>query len=549
MTDYTPRQWLPHERPLFPGSPATPDHSVRMRVLYGAIGALVAVTGSLGSALVSANQSQLQGSLGVTAAEIAWLPAVYVMTNMSANLILIRFRQQFGLRLFTEIGLVLFVVLAFAHLFVHELSSAIAVRAANGFVGAALTTLSVFYLLQAFPASARLRGLAIAIGLSQIGTPVARVISTELLEFGQWRGLYLLELGLSLLSLSAVLLVKLPPSDRMKVFCRVDLITIALLSTGFSLLCAVLSFGRIAWWLDTPWLGWALAGAIVLIVTGLAIEHFRAQPLIHTRWLSKGLMARLGLAIILIRMALSEQSVGAVGFLQAMGLTNDQMHTLFAVVLAGCLLGIAVSALTVQPRVSRTPALVALACVVVGALMDARSDSLTRPEQMMASQFLIGFGSTMFIGQALINGIGAVIPQPQYLVSFFVLFNMTQNLGNLCGSAFLGTFQTVREKYHSSQLVEHLTLLDPQVASRIQAGTAGYGATVADPALRGALGARALGAAATREANVLAYNDTYLAIAAIALLTMAWLIYIGIRLRMKAGQAPLPSPSTPASVP
>ncbi|HEY1138585.1 MAG TPA: MFS transporter, partial [Lysobacter sp.] len=441
MSAYAPRQWLPHERPLFPGSPGTPDHSTRVRVLFGAIGSLLAVTGSLGSALVSANLAQLQGSLGVTTAEIAWLPAVYVMTNMSANLILIRFRQQFGLRLFTEIGLVLFAALAFAHLFVHELSSAIAVRAANGLVGAALTTLSVFYWLQAFPAARRLSGLTVAIGLTQIGTPLARVISTDLLEFGQWRGLYLLELGLSLVSLATVLLVKLPPSDRIKVFCRFDLITIALLSTGFSLLCAVLSFGRIEWWLDTPWLGWALAGAIVLITTGLAIEHFRAIPLIHTRWLSTGLMARLGVAIVLIRMALSEQSVGAVGFLQAVGLTNDEMRSLFAVVLLGCLLGIAVAAVTIQPKVSRTPALVALACVVVGALMDARSDSLTRPEQMMASQFLIGFGSTMFIGQALVNGIGAVIPQPQYLVSFFVLFNMTQNIGSLCGSAFLGTFQ------------------------------------------------------------------------------------------------------------
>lgn len=548
MSAYTPRQWLPHERPLFPGSPATPDHSTRLRILFGAIGGLLAVTGSLGSALVSANLAQLQGSLGVTTAEIAWLPAVYVMTNMSANLILIRFRQQFGLRLFTEIALVLFAALAFAHLFVHELSSAIAVRAANGLVGSALTTLSVFYWLQAFPAAQRLSGISIAIGLSQIGTPLARVISSDLLEFGQWRGLYLLELGLSLLSLAAVLLVRLPPSDRYKVFCRLDLLTIALLSTGFSLLCAVLSFGRIDWWLDTPWIGWALAGAIVLITTGLAIEHFRAIPLIHTRWLSKGLMARLGVAIVLIRMALSEQSVGAVGFLQAVGLTNDEMRSLFAVVLLGCLLGIAVSAVTVRPKVSRTPALVALACVVVGALMDARSNSLTRPEQMMFSQFLIGFGSTLFIGQALINGIGAVIPQPQYLVSFFVLFNMTQNIGNLCGSAFLGTLQTVREKYHSSQLVEHLTLLDPQVAARIQAGTAGYGASVTDPALRGALGARALGAAATREANVLAYNDTYLAIAVIALLTMVWLIYVGVRLRMKARLASPPSP-TPAPAP
>ena len=107
-------------------------------------------------------------------------------------------------------------------------------------------------------------------------------------------------------------------------------------------------------------------------------------------------------------------------------------------------------------------------------------------------------------------------------------------LSGLCGSAFLGTFQVVREKYHSSQLVEHLTLLDPQVAGRIQASVAGYGQVITDPALRNALGVRALGAAATREANVLAYNDTYMAIAVVALLTIAWLTWVSVHLRRKA---------------
>jgi hypothetical protein len=39
----------------------------------------------------------------------------------------------------------------------------------------------------------------------------------------------------------------------------------------------------------------------------------------------------------------------------------------------------------------------------------------------------------------------------------------------------VGTVQVLREKYHSSQLVEHLTLLDPLVAARVQ----GSGAALA----------------------------------------------------------------------
>ncbi|HEY5802281.1 MAG TPA: MFS transporter [Lysobacter sp.] len=534
MSSIEPRQWLPHERPLFPGSPSTPLHPLALRVAFAVVGATVAITGSLGSALVSANLPDLQGSLGVTAAEIAWLPAAYVMTNVSANLVLIKFRQQYGLRLFTEIVLVLFVLVTFAHLFVHTLPSAITVRAINGIAGAATIALGLFYMIQAFPPQHRLRAIAVGIGMSQLGPPLARVISSELLEFGEWRGLYLFELGLSLLSLGGVLLLRLPPGDRMRVFEKQDIVSVTLLSVGMALLCAVLSLGRIEWWFEAPWIGWSLAASIVLLVSGLAFEHFRENPLISTRWLSSGLMLRLGIAIVLIRMVLTEQSVGAVGFLQAMGLTNDQMHGLFSVVLLGCLLGIALSAMTVKPVLTRVPAITALLCVALGAWMDAHSNNLTRPAQLMLSQFLIGFGSTFFLAPALIAGIGSVIAQPRNLISFFVMFSITQNVGALLGSALLGTFQVVREKYHSSQLVEHLTLLDPQVAARIQSGAVNYGRTVTDPALRSALGVRELGVAASREANVLAYNDVYFAIAAIAVMTMIWLTIVATRSRLRA---------------
>ncbi|QSX73913.1 MFS transporter [Lysobacter arenosi] len=534
MSQVAPREWLPHERPLFPGSPSTPHHPTWLRWAFGLTGALVAITGSLGNAMVTTNLLQLQGSLGVTATEIAWLPAAYVMTNVSANLILIKFRQQFGLRLFTEISLVLYALVTFGHLFVHGPGSAIAVRAAHGIVGAALTTLGVFYMIQALPAQHRLRALAIGIGVSQIGAPIARVISPDLLEFGEWRGLYLFELGLALLSLGAVLLLRLPPGDRYKVFERLDALSITLLSVGMALLCAVLSLGRIVWWREAPWIGWCLAGSIVLVVAGVAVEHFRTNPLINTRWLSSGLMLRLGIAIILLRMALSEQSVGAVGFLQAMGLTNEQMRGLFAVVLLGCIIGIATSAMTVRPVLTRVPALIALTCILIGALMDAYSSNLTRPPQLMVSQFLIGFGSTFFLAPALIAGVGSVIAQPRNLISFFVMFSITQNVGALFGSAFLSTFQVIREKYHSSQLVEPLTLLDPLVAARIQSGANVYGQAVTDPALRNAQGLRQLAAAASREANVLAYNDVYFAIAAIAVMTMIWLTIVATRARLQA---------------
>ncbi|MBJ2205915.1 MFS transporter [Pseudomonas carnis] len=523
MDKYTPHTWQPHERPSLPGSPSTPLHPTRKRWLFALVGVLVAITGGLGNALVIANLQYLQGALSATTAEMAWLPAAYVMTNVCMNLLLVKFRQQFGLRAFTEVFLVLYALVTFGHLFVNDLNSAIAVRAAHGMVGAALSSLGLYYMIQAFPAKWRLKALVLGLGTAQLALPLARLFSEDLLQIAEWRGLYLFELGLALICLGCVFLLKLPPGDRFKTFEKLDFLTFAILASGVALLCAVLSLGRIDWWLEAPWIGVASACSLVLIMAGLAIEHNRSNPMLMTRWLGSGVMIRLALAVVLIRMVLSEQSTGAVGFMQMLNMSYQQMHTLYVVMLAGAIAGLVVSALTINPAHLLMPLIISLALMATGSVMDSFSSNLTRPQNLYISQFLLGFGGTFFLGPTMVLGTKNVLTNPRNLVSFSVMFGICQNLGGLIGAALLGTFQIVREKYHSSMIVEHLTLIDPLVAARVQSGGAAYGKIVADPELRNLMGIRSLATAATREANVMAYNDVFMLIAIIAILTMLWI--------------------------
>ncbi len=531
-----------------PGSPSTPLHSNARRWAFALVGVIVALTGGLGNALVIANLPYLQGALGATSQDIAWLPAAYIMTNVSMNLLLVKFRQQFGLRAFTELFLVLYALVTLAHLFVNDIDSAIAVRAAHGMVGAALSTLGLYYMIQAFPQKWRLKALVLGLGTAQLATPLARLVSEDLLQIAQWRGLYLFELGMAMLSLGCVLMLKLPPGDRFKAFEKLDFLTFGLLAPGFALLCAVLSLGRIEWWLEAPWIGIASAASIALICAGLAIEHNRSNPLLITRWLGSGSILRLGLAVILFRIVLSEQSVGAVGFLQALNMGSQQLHTLYLVMLLGSVAGLVVSALTINPAHLIKPLLISLAMMAVGAWMDSHSTNLTRQSNMYLSQFLLAFGGTFFLGPTLVLGISGVLANPRNMISFSVLFGITQNIGGLIGSAALGTFQIVREKFHSSHIVEHLTLINPLVQSRLQSYGASYGSVIADPSQRNVQGIRAMATAATREANVLAYNDVFMLIALIAVLTMIWISFRVIWLKMTTQPQAL-APVAPAAPP
>ncbi len=524
----------PHEKPALLGSPSTPFHSTPRRIAYGIVGLLVCMTGALGNAMVTANLQNLQGTFAAWSTEIAWLPAVYVMTNVSINLLLVKFRQQFGLRAFTEGFLVLYVLVTFFHLFVNDLSSALLVRAAHGMVAAALSSLGIYYQIQAWPARHRLKALTIGITGSSLAIPIARLFSTELLQIDEWRGLYFFELGLALISLACVMMLKLPPGDRKKVFEKKDFITFFLLAPGMALICAVLSLGRLDWWFEAPWIGWSLALAVVLIVSAIVFEHNRSNPLLNTRWLSSGSIVRLGLIMLLIRIVLAEQNTGVFGWLQYVGLQNEQMTHLAWSILAGIICGITASCLTIKPQRLAWPIVTSLILMIAASLMDSQSTSLTRPDQMMISQFLLGFGSAFFLAPAMLAGIGGVVAEPRNLVSFSVLFGMSQNIGGLMGSAILGTFQTWREKYHSSLIADQLTTLNPLVNDRLQLYSQMYQSMIGDSTLLSAQAVTQLQNVSTLEANILAYNDTYLLTASVAAATLVWIFWRLIRLRITA---------------
>lgn len=535
-----PYQFKPHERPIIPGSPFNPDHPSYRMWAYGAIGVLAGITGGLGNALVTANLAFFQGTLGLTAEEAAWIPPAYVMTNVCANLVLVKFRQQFGLALFIRLVLVGYALTALIHLFVHGFWSALLIRAASGIAASGLVTLCILAMFQAMPAPKRLYAIIVGISIPQVSTPMARALAPALLEWGDWRMTYFFELGLALLTLAAVLMLPLPPSEREKVFEKTDFVTIGLLFPGIGLLCAALGLGRTLWWTEEPWIGWALIGAVVLISAGIMIEHRRAKPLLTTRWLSQWVIIRIALVAIFIRILLSEQTFGSVGLLTTLGMGVDQFQTLYIIVTLASLAGLVAAIWAFRPQ---SPArLIQVACLMIaaGAFLDAGSTNLTRPENIYFSQALIGFGALLFVGPAMAIGISrTLLAGPQNFISWIVLFSATQNLGGLIGPALFGTFQTVREKFHSHNLVEQVLLTSPNVAARLSGSAQQVTSVVTDPTLRSAEGVVLLGRQVTREANILAYNDVFLVIGILACLLFLWGVSIEVRMRRRGEISPI----------
>jgi MFS family permease len=508
------------------------------RIGYALIGLLVSLTAGFSNGLLIGNLPQIQGALGLTSVEAAWLTAAYSMTNVCTSFMLIKFRQQFGLQRLTRVFLLGFVVICGLQVLIHSYGLELALRAATGVVASGFTPLGMFYIMQAMPANARFGGMVLGIGLGQVALPLARVISPFLLANGDIGNLYLFEFGLSLACLGSMGLLRLPPSETADVFEKLDFLTFAFFAPGIMLLLAVLTQGRIVWW-STPWLGYATVGAILLIGMAILIEHNRANPLLNTRWMTTRGVVTFGLVAATMRILLTEQNYGSTGLLTAVGMGTDQLVTLNLILVAATLAGAILSMIRLNPQDLIRPVAFSVLLIAIGAWMDADASNLTRPANLYASQALIGFAAVYFLGPTMMAGVlQALAKGPSHMVSFSAVFGIAQTLGGLGGTALLGTFQIIREKFHSHELVQSVVMTDPQVALRMQQLGGAYGRAVTDPVLRQAQGTQLLTQQLTREANILAFNDVFMLIAALAAMAFVYLAGRWLYLR-KHGINPL----------
>lgn len=526
----TPPDWSADERPTLPGSPAAIAHARPKRFAYFVIGLLICIAASLSNGFIVANLPIFQGEYGLTASQAAWLPAAYVMANVSSNLILFKARQQYGLRLFSEIGLLVFIGVLILHIFVKTYEMALFVRFIAGLAAAPLSSLGMYYTMQAFGKADMAKGIYLAFGFQQLGLPLAWIISPFLLSANQWDVIYTFELGLAICCFAMVVSLKLPRSLRLEVFEKQDFFTFALLAPGFACLCIVLTQGPILWWFDSPWLAYTLIVGFSLIVLGLTYEHYRTNPLIMTRWLAAGDLLSFVVSAFALRLLMSEQSYAAVNFLKTMGMGPDQFVPLYVVIFCGTIAGSVFSALTFHRERLILNLFLAEILILIACALDYHLTSDVRPANFYRSQFLVSFAGGVFIGPLLLMGFMRTLQRgPQYVVTFIVLFSATQNFGGLVGSSFFNTYQQHHTYDYKVEINSNLDPTDPLVAQRLQAYQRSAMVSTNDPVLQNNQALQNLNKVVTREAQVRAYNDVIVLNGIFAVVLLLWGLFKYVR--------------------
>lgn len=517
----------------------------RRALAFVAAALVIGLTQGLAQGFVSANLPQIAGDLGISPARASWLIVAFLVPRVALPLLLIKLRDQFGLRRFAEVAVLAYLLVSLAALAVDDLRSALAVQFALGMASAPLSTLAFMYMLEPLPPQWKMRlGLPLVLAVFLIGPLLARVISPAVMADAGWSALHLLALGLAALCLAVVWLLPLTSPPRVHVLAPLDLVSWLLVSVGLGGLTTACVMGPIHGWTDAPWLGWTVVAALASLALAVAVELNRKAPLLDIRWLVSPEILHLTATLLLFRLVLSEQSAGAPRMFQMLGVGAEQMVGLFAVICAATLCGALLLVALMRPQRVAGFHLLALALVVLGAWMDSHVTPATRPAQMMTSQAMIGAAGILFLAPAMMRGLLAALARgPAYLLSFVIVFISTQSLGGAMGSGLFSSFIDRRQAFHLQRLVEGMAPTDPQLVAAIARQSAQLAAQIADPALARAQAAAQLLQQAGIQAQVLAYADAYRLTAAVALAALVALILHLFRDWLVARRAPALAPA------
>ncbi|MDK8872333.1 MFS transporter [Paracoccus sp. SSJ] len=479
----------------------------------GYIGASITIglTQGLAQGFVSTNIPQIAGDLGATTTQATWLMAAFMIPRASMPLLLIKIRTQFGLRRFAEVAILVYLAVSLAAFAISDLRSAVAVQFFAGMASAPLSTLAFMYMLEPLPPQWKMRlGLPMVLATVATGPMLARVISPALMGDHGWDGLHFMALGLAAVSLGLVYALPLTSAPRVKVIAAMDLVSWLLIATGFGGLTVAFVMGSLHWWTDADWLGWVLALAIVALTLAVVIELHRKAPLLDICWLVSPAMLHLTATLLIFRLVLSEQSSGAPRMFQVLGVTQDQLVPLFALISAATVLGGLALIPFMKPE--RVPLfhVIALVLIAAGAFMDSHATMDTRPAQMMLSQAMIAFAGSFFLAPAMMRGLlSALARGPNYILSFVIVFLSTQSLGGAIGSGLFSTFINHRQVLHLQVLREELVAADPLTAAEIAQRSMALAPQIADVAQRNAQAVAQIAQDAGVQAYVMAYNDAY----------------------------------------
>ena len=427
----------------------------------------------LDTTVVNVALPQMQGNLGATTDEIAWVSTGYILANVIVLPMTAWLSGRFGRKRYLMVSILIFNIARFMCGLSGSLGEIIFWRLVQGAGGAALISTAQSTLVEIFPRS-QIATVQSLFGLGLIVTPtLGPLLGGYITDNYSWRTIFFIHVPLAVASLTLVGLF-LQDSVHQKRVNTVDVAGIIMLAAGMGSLQYVLEEGERYDWFDNAWI---IRLTFIAVVSLVSFVFWELSP-------------RNKAPILDLRVLKNRSLAGAVvlGLVLGFGLYGGVfIYPLFVQTILG--FTPTATGLALLPGGIMT----AIAVVICGRLLqrgfDARILILAGMSVYMGAMWVLGHLTTQSgLGDTqtglMVRGFGlGLVFIPISTVAFAglqgaeiaqgaALYNLMRQLGGSFGIAVLNTYIVKMTAYHRADLVSHLHPGDPLFQQRIH-GAAG----------------------------------------------------------------------------
>ncbi|MFP5414728.1 MAG: DHA2 family efflux MFS transporter permease subunit [Gammaproteobacteria bacterium] len=476
-----------------------------LTVFGSVIGAFIAV---LNIMITNASLKDIQGALGATLEEGSFISTAYLTAEVVVIPLTGWFAMVFGLRRFMLSASTMFIGATLLCALAWNLESMLVFRALAGLAGGTFIPLSFAVILTLLPPSKQPIGIAIFSLTATQAPAIGPALGGYLTETFGWQSIFYLQIIPTSIMFTILWWGLARSQSKLQLLKNGDWLGIASLSIALGAMIITLEEGNRKDWFESEFIQRGAAIALVFFVIFLYRQLRGTNPFINVRLLKRW---NFGLANI-IGVILGLGLYGSV-FITPLYLAQVQGYNAWQTGVTMMWFGF--PQLIMVPLIVRLMKavdlrhLVAIGCAIFAwsLLININMSADSAYDQLRLANFIRGIGQPFLsVPLAVIATVG--IEQAQ-VGSASGLYNLTRNLGGSIGIAFLASFLTLREHFHSNHVVENISLYSHATVERLEALQGYFIALGADPVLAGERALRVIDATARRESLVLAYNDCF----------------------------------------
>jgi len=479
----------------------------RLAIIFAVL--LATLLEIIDSSIVNVALPDMMGNLGATLDEIGWVVTGYILSNVIVVPMTSWFATRFGRKRYFVSSILFFTAASVACGFATSLPELVIFRILQGMGGGALLATSQTIMVETFPPSQLGTAQAIfGVGV-MIGPSLGPTLGGWITDHYTWRWIFFINLPLGLVAaFMCATALRDPEHMRGRRIPSVDWAGIALLVVAVGSLQWVLERGHREDWFEsreiTTFTILAVVGAAAFVWRELTAVH----PVVDLRVLKHrsllvgctyGTLLGLGLYGSIFLLPVYTQSLLRwTAWQSGLVALPSSLATAFTMLFAGRL---------ARSRGPRPVFLFGITCFMLGVFgmtfwsLESGWDDLFWPQVFRG----IGLGA-MFVplSVATLGGLPlAAVPQGAGLYSLF------RQLGGSAGVALLATVLESRTAVHRAQLADHVSLLDGETWSRIEALTGGFVHHGLDAASAHSAALQVMTGTLNAQASMLAFSDCY----------------------------------------